>query len=620
MGQLLRSVRRQLGIRPRFALRVPLALWATASLAIALLSARPADAQRPPYFDRGLRWIGISRSCTAPPGWGAERLFHTRPLPAALADYCLYRFVPSGGNTAPSASEVTALFAATGAQGMTEDVPVLLGAAFSTEEEAVFAGLRDQLRAQVGDASLLPQPPARPLTRIVVIDSAPDAPHGAIHPGTSRHGDTLAHLIEDIVCRPSGAVPIPRCIAEVTTELTLPWIASNVPGANGGHIGTLADLARAIDRAVSRWQTDLRAAPSTTPPRLLLNLSVGWEHTPGIADCSTAPGDRLGTPARAVRAILQHAAAQGALIIAAAGNDAGGPTPRSGLVCPGRFQALPQDAAPGQALLVAVSGVDYHDDPLDTARPGGITGIAGLGIGGVAWHPADPVPPQLTGSSVATAVVSAVSAVVWAARPSWSPPDVIKAVHFGGVDVGTADECPLLMTACATRRASVCGALQAAGVAACCTPPEATPWSCPVLSIQAAALTAAHASLTANTGSAAPLSSIPRFLASGVQLGPWVFPMPIAATCPTCVVGSASQSTGASYLLLPELWQPLSHPMLVVQLAPNGTWEAISLGAQLDGATPYLFTLPTTWTVQSAYISGYDLAGYSVTEQILVQH
>jgi hypothetical protein len=315
---------------------------------------------------------------------------------------------------------------------------------------------------------------------------------------------------------------------------------------------------------------------------------------------------------------LQHAAAQGALIVAAAGNDAGGPAPRTGLVCPGRYQAVRQDADPSQALLVAVSGLDYHDRPLATVRPHGVTGIAALGLGGVAWDPADPVPPQLTGSSVATAVVSAIGALVWAQQPDWPAREVTKAIYLGGVEVGAADACPMLLASCRSHRASLCGALTAAGAAPSCAPTAPKAWSCPALPAELAALDVAHAAVPPGAAAPMPLATIPRYLAPGVQLGPWVFPMPIAATCPTCVVGSASMSE-PPYLLLPELWQDLIDPALVVQLASDHSWTAVSLGSLLSSTTPYLFLLPTTWMVESAYITGLDNAGYSVTEQIIVQ-
>lgn len=87
----------------------------------------------------------------------------------------------------------------------------------------LLTGLRTTLRAQVGDASLLPSMPARPGVRIAVIDSAPDATSGHIQPGVSRHGDTLAHLIGDLVCQ-ADSMGVRRCAAEVTTVLALPWI------------------------------------------------------------------------------------------------------------------------------------------------------------------------------------------------------------------------------------------------------------------------------------------------------------------------------------------------------------------------------------------------------------
>jgi hypothetical protein len=611
IGNVLGSAGRRLG--PSWLC----ALWARFALAVVVLTAAPATAQGSTYFNRGLRWIGLARTCeVTAPGWIAQRLFRGARLPAALADYCLYAWTLPARE--PAVGDVAALAATSGAAGLTEDVPVVTpAAAFTAQDEALLVGLRGQLRAQVGDVSLLPSAPSSPRTRIVVIDSAPDAAPGHIQIGTSRHGDTLAHLIEDVVCkRADDGRYTMGCAAEVSTELALPWIASGVAGPRGGYVGTLADLARAIERGVTKWQADRAAAPGTTPSRLVLNLSLGWEHTAGIADCSAGSPDLLGPPARAVRAILQHAASQGALIIAAAGNDAGGRAPRTGLVCPARFQAVPQGADPTRALLVAVSGLDYHDDPLETARPHGVTGISGLGLGGVAWDPADPVPPPLTGSSVAAAVVSAVSALVWAVQPSWSAAQVTGAVHRGGVEVGPADACPMLLAVCKSRRVSACGALHQAGAPASCAPGLPTRSSCPELPAELSGLAALHAAVPPGEAIAVTIGSIPRFVAPNVQLGPWVFPMPIAATCPTCVVSAVS--AGAPYLILPAVTQTLYDPALVVRLSPDGTRLAVSLGAALLNTTPYLYELPPTWVVHAAYLTGFDAAGHSVTEQIFV--
>jgi hypothetical protein len=595
-------------------------LWAAVSLAFATLLPTAAAAQSQPpltYFNEGRGWLGRATTCIAPAQWTADLLLRAPGLPAPIADLCLYRWTLAAP---PPLAEIQRLFKVSKANEMTEDVPVLLPMTPplpSTEEVTLYQGLRTAMRAHLGDASLLPVWPAAPVARVVVVDTAPTGVHGNVHPGASRHGDTLVHLIEDLVC--NGSVPH-VCAAEVTAELALPWIDRGVRGPSGGHVGSLSDLARAIDRAVQRWQDDL-ASGTTTPPRLILNLSVGWEHHPRIADCNLNSPDLLGPPARAVVGILQYAASKGALIVAAAGNDSGGPIPRTGLVCPGRYQALAKNANPSQALLVAVSGVDYQDRPLEMVRPSGITGIVGLALGGVAWKVGEPVPPQLIGSSVSTAVVSAISALVWAYQPGRSPSEVTSAVYAGGLEVGAADQCPMLLSTCRARRASVCGALNAAGAALRCTIPTAKPWSCPTLAAQTSALFASYSSIVGKVTTPLPVlpTTIPRMLAPSVQVLPWVFPMPISATCPTCAVALGTVAS-SPHLLIPTLGQPLHSPVLVVRLA-SGLQEAVALDAELFDTGPYLFLLPAGWsTIQSAYLTGFDVSLlHSVTEQINVQ-
>lgn len=598
-GKLLRGAGRRLGLRVFFA------------LAAVSASATTVAAQSAPYVHGGVRWIGSAPDCKAPAGWTATRLFRSAALPAALTALCVYAWIPVAG-TAPTSADVSLLFSASGALDMTEDVPVVLQMTpFSAAQEAFSTGLRTALRAQVGDASLLPSVPAHPAVRIVVIDSAPDAPAGQIHPGASRHGDTLAHLIEDLVCLPAATSDGRTCAAEVTTALAL----------DGGR-GTLSDLARAIERAVSTWESDRRSAPSSTPARLVLNLSLGWEDTPRIADCSAESPDRMGPPARAVFGILRHAADRGALVVAAAGNDAGGPAPRTGLMCPGRYQQVPH-GAPSRSLVLAVSGVDYRDRPLESARPLGITGIAGLGLGGVAWDPVDPVPPPLTGSSVAAAVVSAISALVWADQPTWTPGQITRAVYQGGIDVGAADECPLSLGPCRSHRASVCGALNAAGASLPCSPAAPGASSSPALPGEVAVMTAAFSSLLPTSGTVAPPpGTLPRHVVPTIQIQPWVAPMPIAETCPVCVVS-------ASQLAIPAIEQDLQDAVLVMQFA-DGTTQAVALvPTLLASTTAYSFALPppptpTCGPIKSAYLTAIglpaspSLPSYSVTEQIFV--
>ena len=626
IGTFLRGTRRRHGLRLLFALCAFSSLYAVTSSMAQVPAQLPKVPAKSPYLNGGVRWIGRAITCTAPDDWTAARLFRSPRPPAGLADLCVYTW--KFPRRTPTSIDISLLFTVSRAQQMTEDVPVVWGSAnVSPAEQGFNTGLRTALRAQVGDASLLTTFPATPpVARVVVIDSAPTALHGQIHPGTSRHGDILAHLIEDIVCRPDPAAPTGRrCAAEVTTELAL---------ANGS--GTLSELAGAIEQALLTWQTDRANAPSTTPARLILNLSLGWEHREGVADCSAGAPALMGLPAQAVRGSLQNAASQGALIIAAAGNDSGGSTPTDGLLCPGRYQAVPRDADSSQSLVVAVSGLDYADNPLETVRRHGITGIAGLGFGGVAWDPADPVPPPLTGSSVSTAVVSAVSALVWAYQPSFALPRITQAVYAGGIEVGAADACPLSIYKCRSRRVSVCGALLAAAVIADAPPPRcsiaaAEAGSSPTLPNEITALDGEF--WTGPPGAVAPasLATLPRYLLPTVQIQPWTFPMPVEESCPRCY---ASMATSDPHLTIPGLGQTLRDPMLVVQFAsstnvPNPAPYPIALippgpsngTPTLVANTPYWFHLPANWgSIQSAFITGYDVSmSCSVTAQIFVQ-
>lgn len=604
--------------RHRSRSRSGVALFGPALFVLALCAAGPARAQGvPPLLNHGVRWIGSATTCRAPGGWTAARLFRTTGLGNGLDRFCAYRWIQA--STLPTQADIAGLFMSSGSDDLTEDVPVVYqNAAFSPAEIAFLTGLRTALSAQVGTAALLPKAPGSqpPVARVVVIDTAPDAASGQIRPGTSRHGDTLAHLIEDLVCLPTTSSGRP-CAAEVTTALALE-----------GGVGTLSDLAGAIERAVVLWQNGRKMAPATTPVHLILNLSLGWEDRPGIADCSSTPSQSSVPAVRAVAGILQYAAAQGALIIAAAGNDSGGPRPRSGLICPGRYQAVPRGGDPGQSLVVAVSGVDYQDRPLDNARPLGITGIAALGFGGVAWNPADPVPPPLTGSSVSTAVVSAVGALVWSQRASWTPAQVTRAVYDGGVAVGPANECPLGIPGCASHRASVCGALHTAGVASPCAPTPPYPGSNPALPTEITAFDSEFGGLPPLAGTAATTAApLPRDLVSTLQIQPWIYPMPIAETCPVCVVESNA-------LIMPALTSPIDDTILVLRYA-DGTEQEVALtpppsasATSLASGVPYSFTLPaapagTVGPIVAAYLTAQAippaLPPYSIAEPLFVE-
>lgn len=613
-------------------------LIASLACAGALLVAAQALAATPPskLYHGGRRWVGQARACAATALWRAEELPAVlRPSGSGATPLCLYTWLRAP--QPPDATEISDLFRAAAADVMIEDVPVVvpmgLSAEWSSAEAALLAGLRSSFVQHVGNAALLRPWPTQKLARIAVLDSAPTAPDGAIAQGAgSRHGDTLIHLIEDIVCEPLSRGGR-RCAAEVTSELALPWLNAGVSTPDGGHSGTPMDLARAIYSATSRWELDRATRPNTTPPRLILNLSLGWEHTLSIADCFADPTAAVDLPAKVVQAALQYAAERGAIVVAAAGNDSGGPSPRTGMTCPGAYQGLGRGASPETSLLTAVSGVDYGDQPLVSARSAGRTGLVGLAFDAVAWSGVEAPPPALVGSSVAAAVVSAISALVVARQPSWSPSQVTKAIYDGGVPLAApADSCPLDFLSCATRRANVCGALLQAGVSPLtCEAAPAKGWSSPSLPSEIAAL---HSSVTPTMRAAsfAPLAKDPRFLLPSMQVEPWTFPMPISATCPTCYLSDSANlaATGPSIasgpspasapdqLTIPALGRPLQIPMLLLHLEDQ-SWLGVELQGPLEEHVAYRFDLPSLPPVRAAYLAGFDWQEqHSIFEQLFV--
>lgn len=335
IGKVHDTAQRRHGSRSSFA-------WLTCALvALATLGFSSTAEAGLSLFDRGLRWVGRSVTtpvaCIAPVNWMAQPLF-TSPVPTGTAAYCKYTWTRLP--LPPTASDIDQLILGSRADQMTEDVPAV-APQWTPQEEAFLEGLHDSLLERVGTSALLSAVSTVPVARVVVIDTAPDASHGQIAPSDgTRHGENLAHLIQDLVCLP----PVQgqrTCAAEVTTVLAMPWVASGVTGSRGGRTGTLSDLATAIQRATNAWVAERETKPSTTPSRLILNLSLGWEDSAGFADCPLSASAIRRLPATAVRQALEEAARRGVLVFSAAGNQSGGTPQRTGLICPGNYQSMP---------------------------------------------------------------------------------------------------------------------------------------------------------------------------------------------------------------------------------------------------------------------------------------
>ncbi|AKT42365.1 S8/S53 family peptidase [Chondromyces crocatus] len=564
---------------------------------LTLTGAHPLASTTGPLGCTGRRWIAHippPGTCPAPPlGWIMAPLFGAA-APPGLSSLCLYDHAGLPGPVPPQ--PITALHTALTTQGATaiEEDCVVVEPLAGQLQAASRPWLHDQLLAQLDASGPLPQGGTPSPVAIAVADTSPDARPdgvtGSIPRGRLDHGYTMAWLARDLACPAGGP-----CTAYLSTQLALPHIDNaTVDLAQGGYFGTRGQLAQAIHRAVDAWKA---AYPAQR--RLVINLSVGWEPDAGCGDPS-AP-ELLPLPERAVLLALQHAACHGALLIAAAGNDPGGPEPHypagtpmpSGPTCPAAwsvepapsssrctdlegtgyatpFSALPlrytppsPPEAPGapidDALLFAVGGVDHADRPIVRARPEGNPRLAALALHGTAGQPGLSLPAPLTGTSVAAAAVSGIAAATWAYRPDLTATEIMDLVYRAGPILSRKADFHASGVSDLVRRVTRCRALAAA------CPPGGGTSTCPPTGVPCASFPppqpAQNPSWTPSLLSAlaTDLATAPPLFGPHTRLdvlpeprryrslaaAPWVHPQPERPPCGACIF---QPSNGSLYI------------------------------------------------------------------------
>lgn len=466
------------------------------------------------------RWIGISRpgaQCPAPPaGWKRAPLFPElrRPDYAAkavknvpgreviqeLERFCVYEIEDPRRGAAASAL-------AAGLERLDRDCAALSIAA-DPGPAAEAARLRDEIfPAQVGLGVPLKIVNVEGV-RLAFLDTHPTGDRAPKTQGDAPlHGFTLTRLATRIVC-PEG-----RCAARITTRLALPirdfdagTRGNQIEKDRGGYIGLQGDLAQAIQAEVDAWQRD------RSQRHLVLNLSLAWDGR--ILDGLTEKqiGEmRAGT--QAVFRALQYAAGYDALVLAAAGNQKRKPCRNDGPLLPAAWEA--SGAKTGKPLLYAVGAVASDGERLVNARRGGMPRRAAFGIFPSPDDKGGEPGAILVGSSVSTAVVSSIAAVVWDSFPDLESRQVMSILDGSEKELGY--DADFWFGPGAPPRVhglSLCKALQAAckGRSPC---PLAS--GCPVV---------------------APVEDISRkLLASPGAQGscrPWVMPQPEDDPCPVC--------------------------------------------------------------------------------------
>lgn len=310
--------------------------------------------------------------------------------------------------------------------------------------------LHDRFLAQVDalsgqEASSFVGAPPQAVT-VAIVDTSPTTV--PIDGTSSPHGEAMVDIVRDLAC--SNA----NCMVNVTRVLALALVEQGQRDlVHGGYLGSLGDLARGI-----------RAAAQLPGGRTIIHLAVGWE--------SALFGDRGDTPAvDAVYEALEFASCRGALIIAAAGNEAG--HGEQGPLLPGGWE---REAAPSSArctelgvpnggqklgyhpLVFSVSGVELDGDALPNARAGALPRMVSAG----AHVNVETDAPTLTGTSTSTAALVGAAAQLWSRFPTLDAPTVMAYLYDTGLPLGFDSNYQLGIAAQPVRQLDVCEAMKKA--------------------------------------------------------------------------------------------------------------------------------------------------------------
>lgn len=257
-----------------------------------------------------------------------------------------------------------------------------------------------------------------------------------------RHGLSMAGMIRSVRCPNSD----PTCTSKLFHTQAFPYNRPD-PKANpgGGVLGSQGSLAQAIAASILHWQK--HQAANT---RLVVNLSVAWDPTYG----GTLPSNHMAmlsgnttvpAPVQAVHAAIAWGNCLDVLFVAASGNHEGDPCGATGTMAPASWnlynspvgeQCQPFGIAhkPVSGKFVyAVGGLDYQLNPITKTRADSLPVRAAVGFMGVGRTPSGQLTGNWTGTSVATATVSAIAARLWGYAPTLSPHQLMSVIDSSGL-------------------------------------------------------------------------------------------------------------------------------------------------------------------------------------------
>ena len=444
------------------------------------------------------RWIGEMepwrRDCPIPAtsGWTVRPLFPLQGLSedlqwaarkAKLGRFCVYEY--NGADPRPTLpAEVAGKLRAA-----EPDKVALTTSAVPALDAVTRDPFHRRFLEQVDVPATLP-PTRLPRVRLAFLDTEPtgDRIPRTRSPRRSDHGYTLINVAGHLASGQTRSLDRSSLPVQIASRLTMPLAKLDpVLGrelgrlASGGARGTFTDLTTAL------WDEITWRDRQPQRPRLVLNLSLGWDGEK-LGGWPEKPGKvipKMTPEVQAVYDVLEVAACQGILVIAAAGNERPGPTFTQQPLLPAGWESLERGKegwkCRSQPLVYAVSGVDARKLPLVNTRARGEAPRVAYADHVVVPSLYEPDQPTatLTGSSVAAAVVSATAALVWQYHPEMTAAQVMELLDRSGEDLAREPDfaAPARDPREGVRRIALCPALLEAGVSGLsgCPPQSAPP-------------------------------------------------------------------------------------------------------------------------------------------------
>lgn len=364
----------------------------------------PSNADCPPAYDR-------EQPPKNAPRWIVEPMFASGD-----SRYCRYVWTGDPGSPAPLPKRL-------GSQ-LKPDCRVFaqspLAAALTPAYERAFAEGTQPLATPPADG--------HPVV-IAVVDTAPER----TSLGQSDHGRAISAIVAKLASGCVTGLGDDPCSRSIITELGLPQTRTGPNAEQGGYFGYQSDLAEGIMAALERVQFDDR--------KLVLTLAVGWEPLPG----ETATP----TPAvKAVRDAITIAHCRGAVVVAASGNRPPGNVCATQATAPGAWASepgltaaqcgllgvdvnLPAPLHPHHPFLHAATPLDWDAGNLADFREGSNARLATTGFAGFVTHSGQSYGP-MSGSSISTAAISGIAALVWSYFPDLSADALMQLIYQSG--------------------------------------------------------------------------------------------------------------------------------------------------------------------------------------------